>query len=59
MEKKEKNCLKCAHFYVTWDRARPRGCHALEFKAAAMPSVEVLQATGAPCALFVLKKGLK
>lgn len=49
MEKGTFDCLKCVHFYVTWDRAFPRGCRQFDFKTSGMPSRDVLMATGRPC----------
>ncbi len=49
------NCIKCKHYFVTWDARFPRGCSLFGFKGAMMPSVTVLQATGAPCKNFVAK----
>ncbi|MDR1929900.1 MAG: hypothetical protein LBQ44_04635 [Treponema sp.] len=56
---KAPNCLKCAHFRITWDPAFPRACEVFGFKGQNMPSAEVIRSTGKPCPAFVLKKGLK
>jgi len=53
------NCLKCAHFKVTWDPERPRSCEMFSFKGQSLPSVEVYNATGQRCPAFVQKEGLK
>ncbi|MBL8029384.1 MAG: uracil-DNA glycosylase [Fibrobacteres bacterium] len=52
----EADCLKCAHFYVTWDNAFPRGCKLFKFKGKAIPSLTVYEATGAPCEHFKKKQ---
>lgn len=46
------NCMKCRHFFVTWDPRAPRGCQAMGFKGMMMPSQQVLVVTGKPCQLF-------
>jgi hypothetical protein len=51
------NCPKCRHYYVTWDKAFPRGCRLYGFKTASMPSFSVLEATGARCANFAPRQG--
>jgi len=53
------NCLKCAHFRVTWDPMFPRACDIFSIKCTPLPSQEVFRATGANCPSFSLKKGLK
>lgn len=55
MSQKTINCLKCKHFYVTWDPKNPRGCRLYGFKTKLMPSLLVFQSTGAPCPSFVDK----
>ncbi len=46
------DCARCAHYFVTWDSERPRGCHAFGFKSAHWPSAVVLKESGAPCELY-------
>jgi len=53
------NCLKCAHFKVTWDPAFPRSCEIFSIKSINLPSAEVFRAQGAHCPSFRLKEGLK
>ncbi|WP_309118423.1 uracil-DNA glycosylase [Paenibacillus sp.] len=43
------NCMKCRHYYVTWEPQYPRGCRAYGFKTRQMPSVTVLSSSGRPC----------
>ncbi|WP_281887984.1 uracil-DNA glycosylase [Paenibacillus sp. YYML68] len=43
------NCVKCKHYYVTWEPSYPRGCRAYGFKTQALPSQLVLQSSGKPC----------
>jgi len=49
------NCMKCRHFYVTWDPQFPRGCRAYEFKSRQIPSVVVLSSSGTGCMKFTPK----
>ncbi|VAW37246.1 hypothetical protein MNBD_DELTA02-982 [hydrothermal vent metagenome] len=49
------DCFKCKHFYVTWEKGRPRGCRALNFKTKRMPSDVVCATSGKDCLLFTLK----
>ena len=46
------NCMRCLHFFVTYEPARPRGCRAYGFKSLAIPSQVVLTTSGSPCQLF-------
>lgn len=46
------DCLKCQHYYVTWDPKFPRGCKAFGFKTSAMPSVTVRNSSGSACMNF-------
>jgi hypothetical protein len=49
------NCMKCRHYYVSWDPNAPRGCRAFGFKSQAMPSQVVLASSGKPCMNFEAK----
>jgi len=53
------NCLKCAHFTVTWDTQFPRGCDLFAIKSFDLPSYAVFRAQGEHCPSFRLKEGLK
>ena len=46
------SCYRCAHFYVTWDPAFPRGCRAMGFKGRELPAETVLRASGMTCQLY-------
>ena len=48
------DCLKCAYFYVTWDRHYPRGCRLFGVKSMELPSLMVFRATGLHCPSFSL-----
>nr|WP_019243278.1 MULTISPECIES: hypothetical protein [Bacillus] len=43
------NCIKCKHYFVTWDVTAPKGCKAFNFKATKIPSLIVLQSSGQAC----------
>jgi hypothetical protein len=46
------NCMKCAHYYVTWDPNRPRGCRYFGFKSKELPSVIVRRSSGEDCKVY-------
>lgn len=46
------DCLKCRHFYITWDELFPKGCKALGFKSRELPSLAVFRSSGMECQLF-------
>lgn len=53
------NCIKCVHFFVTWDPSSPKGCRYFGFKTHLMPSQYVLQSSGSPCVAFQPKQTAK
>jgi hypothetical protein len=54
--KKKINCMKCEHYYVTWDKKFPNGCKAYGFKTKHTPSADVLSSSGMDCQLYEAKK---
>lgn len=52
---KTPSCIKCTHYYVTYDRAFPRGCRLFEIKSKMMPTYAVLKSTGVHCPAFELR----
>jgi len=46
------DCLRCKHYFVTWQSDKPRGCRAYEFKSPQWPSQVVLESSGESCQLF-------
>lgn len=50
------DCLKCRHFYVTWDPSFPRGCRLFGIKTRRLPSQEVRESTGRDCPAWVLSE---
>ncbi len=50
------DCLKCKHFYVTYDPKFPRGCRVYRFKSNRPPSRVVLESSGSHCQLFLKKE---
>jgi hypothetical protein len=53
------DCIKCAHFKVTWEPAFPRSCVLFGIKCRNLPSIEVFRATGRHCPSFQQKEGIK
>lgn len=49
-------CLRCVHYYITYDPSFPYGCRALGFKSRRMPQLEVVEASQASCLSFQPKK---
>ena len=45
-------CMKCVHYYTTFDPRAPRGCKLYEFKSGLMPYILVKQSTGHDCTHF-------
>ncbi len=45
-------CLKCKHYYVTWDPKFPYGCRAFGFKSRVAPCLEVYSASQRRCLKF-------
>jgi len=50
------NCLKCKHYYITWDKSHPYGCYAWNIKTPQSPSIAVYLASSKNCQLFEEKK---
>ena len=46
------DCLKCRHFFITWDNNNPRGCRFFGFKSQYYPSMLVRSSSGSPCQSF-------
>jgi len=51
--------MKCQHFFVTYDKNRPRGCHLFGIKSRLLPSKAVFNSSGAHCPAFQLKDCFK
>jgi len=49
------NCCKCVYYYITWDRAFPKGCKLYGFKSLNLPSILVKQSSGLSCGKFTPK----
>ena len=43
------NCMKCKHYYVTWDPSFPKGCKLYGFKTSRLPASLVYESTGKQC----------
>lgn len=50
------NCIKCKHYYVTWQPKAPNGCRAYGFKSKQMPSIVVKANSGMDCNMYEEKK---
>jgi hypothetical protein len=54
------NCMKCKHYFVTFDPAVPKGCRIYGIKSMAMPSTVIKQANnGMDCIGFAPKADKK
>lgn len=50
------NCMKCKHFYITYDQNTPRGCRAYGIQSKQLPSMIIKAAnSGAECIGFTKK----
>ncbi len=50
------NCMKCKHFYITFDQATPRGCRAYSIQSKQLPSSIIKAANrGQECLGFQAK----
>ncbi|MCM8526189.1 MAG: hypothetical protein NE327_06705 [Lentisphaeraceae bacterium] len=56
---KAPSCIKCVHYYVTYDTAYPRGCKLFEVKSRMMPTYAFLKSTGQHCPAFQLRPSKK
>jgi len=52
--KTKPQCLKCSHYFATYDQTSPRGCKAYGFRSSAMPSAVIKRETGSECLKFEL-----
>ncbi len=50
-----KNCRHCQHYFITWDKKAPNGCHAMHFKSRKMPAMVVYESSGKECMAFTAK----
>jgi hypothetical protein len=46
------NCRHCRHYFITWDKKAPHGCHAMKFKSRRMPAMVVYESSGKACMAF-------
>lgn len=53
------NCMKCKHYYVTYDPKIPRGCRFYRFTSAQLPSIVVKKETASDCVGFEVRKPQK
>ncbi len=55
MEQEKVNCLKCKHYFITYDARMPYGCKLFGFKGRQLPSVSVRQSSGNNCQGYDVK----
>lgn len=49
-------CQRCKYYYITWDKNRPHGCKAYNFKSNMICSTVVKKNSGVNCTLFQKKQ---
>jgi hypothetical protein len=49
-------CRRCRHYFITWDKKAPHGCHAMKFKSRKMPAELVFESSGKTCLAFEERK---
>ena len=50
------NCLKCKHYFITYNQRTPKGCRLFKIQSALLPSQIVKKANnGSECAGFEMK----
>lgn len=54
-----KSCLRCIHYFATFDPQRPRGCRLYNMKTKAFPSQVVKKESGQDCLGYEEKKRQK
>jgi hypothetical protein len=45
-------CLKCKHYYTTFEPDMPRGCRLYQFKSTQIPALVVKRESGEDCKGF-------
>lgn len=50
------DCNACRHLFITYEPRFPYACRKLAFKSQRMPHLDVISASGEPCAGFEVKK---
>ena len=56
MDEKRVNCLKCKHYFSTYDPLTPRGCNLYGFRSKDFPSTVVKKESGSECQAFEQRK---
>jgi len=49
-------CQKCKYYFVTWEKNKPHGCKAYNFKSMQLPSIVVKQSSGSACKFYKNKQ---
>jgi len=52
MKQKPPACIKCEHYFVTYDKSVPRGCKLFNIKSKMAPTFAVKISTGLHCPAF-------
>jgi len=52
LEPERIDCRRCRSFFITHEPDFPYGCRSFGMKTRALPSLEVLRASGVPCRAF-------
>jgi hypothetical protein len=42
-------CLRCRHYFVTWDKNHPHGCKAFKLKSAVLPYYDIQLVSNMNC----------
>ena len=45
-------CLRCKHYYSTYNPVSPRGCKKYKFQSSRIPSMVVKEQTGTDCQAY-------
>jgi hypothetical protein len=54
------SCQNCKHYFITYDKQTPRGCHIYGIKSQQLPCLVIKMATGGnDCLGFEMKDRLK
>lgn len=51
--------MRCVHYKVSWDPARPHACDVFEIKSRLMPAIEVYNNAGGNCPSFAPREAFR
>lgn len=49
------SCVRCIHYFITYEPGQPYGCRAMGFKSRQNPALVVYRSSGAHCQMFAQK----